>query len=136
MPKGWISSIREFLHITNSKILLQHPWTPTDQRTHDRCLMDDTIKYLPVSHLETINSIRMFLCIFMLSDITDSNRKALLPSILDGSASPATSPLIWPYQPPPTLTAWRMWSTDIQTLYTHSTMSINLQKPLGQWIPP
>jgi len=29
--KGWISSIHEFLHTTNSQILLQHSWTPTEK---------------------------------------------------------------------------------------------------------
>jgi len=96
--------------------------------------MDDAIKSVPESHLETINSIRMYLHIFMLSDITDSNGKVLLPSFLDGSTNPSTSPLLWPHQPPPTLMAWRMWSTNIRTLYTSSTTSLNLQQPLGPWI--
>jgi len=134
MPKGWFSSIQEFLHITNSKILLQHPWAPTDQWTHNQCIMDDAMQHLTDPHLETINSVRMYLHVFMLSDITDSNRKALLPSIIDGSASPITSPLVWPYQPPPSPAAWRVWSTAIRTIYTSSTTSLNLQKPLGPWI--
>jgi len=93
MPKGWISSIQEFLHFTNSQIILQCPWTPTNQRTHDRCIMDNAMQQFLDTHLETINSVCMYLRIFMLSDITKSNGKMLMPSVIDGSAKPITSPL-------------------------------------------
>jgi len=76
----------------------------------------------------------MYLRVFMLSDITDSSGKALLPSVIDGTASPITMPLVWPSQPPPTPAAWRVWSNAMQTIYTSSTTSLNLQKPLGPWI--
>jgi len=97
--------------------------------------MDDALQHIPESHLETVNSVRMYLHIFMLSDISNSNGKALLHNMLDNSAQPSPSTLSWPYQPPPTPAAWQIWSNAMRTLYTTSTESLNIQKPLGPWIP-
>jgi len=90
---------------------------------------------LPHEHHETLNSIRMNLHIFMLSDITESNSHELMHSMLDESAIPAQSRLQWPYQPSPTKAAWKVWATSMRTLYTTVTMTNTLHTPLSAWLP-
>ncbi len=135
LPTGWISSIRNFLYTNSCKIQLLSPWTPAPRRIHDRCLMQDIRSILPPEHHKTLNSVRMYLRIFMLSDITESNGRELMHSMLDESATPARTRIQWPYQPSPTKAAWKVWAKSMRTLYT-TTMTTNmLHTPLGLWLP-
>jgi len=102
IPHSWISSIRQFLHTTNSKICLQNPWTPKDWRVHNHCIMDNAMQCRPSSLLKTVNSVRMYLCVSLLSEISDSSGTSVLHHMLDDNASPFPSQLMWPYQPTPT----------------------------------
>jgi len=135
IPHGWISFIHGFLYTNTCKIWLQSPWTPTPWRVCNQCLMQDIWSIISHEQLETINSVRMYLHIFMLSDITESNGCELLPSMLDGSALPVKSHLSWPYQPRPSKAAWNMWAKTLRTLYTTATSTHTLHLPLGKWIP-
>jgi len=71
----------------------------------------------------------------MLSDITESNGRELMHSMLDESATPARTRIQWPYQPSPTKAAWKVWAKSMRTLYI-TTMTTNmLHTPLGLWLP-
>jgi len=55
--KGWMTSIRRFLHSTGAKILIAHPWTPHPCRGNDRNIMDDLRRMLPSANLTAINNV-------------------------------------------------------------------------------
>ncbi len=38
---GWMTTIRQFLHTTDTKILLDEPWTPHPRRHRDSNIMED-----------------------------------------------------------------------------------------------
>jgi hypothetical protein len=40
----WFKSIRQFLHITNAKVVLHESWTPQLERQHDQCIIEVTMK--------------------------------------------------------------------------------------------
>jgi len=68
----WIDRLRKFLHHINGQILLAPTSNSPYQRTHDCSIMDDIMAYnLPKFKLIHINSARLFLCINLLSEITD-----------------------------------------------------------------
>jgi len=134
IPHGWISSIRQFLHRNSTSICLQNPWTPTERHVNDRCIMDDAMRQLPNTTLKTINSVRMYLRVAMLSEICDTNGNTILNHMLDDNATPFPSLLTWPYQPVPTRAAWKVWRQTIRTLYTTSSESQTLTTALGPWI--
>jgi len=75
--------------------------------------MDDVLESISAINYETFNSVRLYLRVNMLSEITDSNGKQIRSKFLDGSATPFPSKLQWPHQPTPTPDAWRVWHTTI-----------------------
>jgi len=93
IPTGWITLIHEFLHVTNSRICLKEPWTPPQWCKQDQCIMDDALESAPPEHLETINSMQMYMQVFMLSKICKSNGTHIQASAIDRSATPSSSPL-------------------------------------------
>jgi len=97
--------------------------------------MEDLRTSISSSQLETVNSICMYLRVFMLSKITDSNGCDLSTGALDGTATPAPSPLLWPYQPNPTKAAWLVWSKAVRMTYAISPTSNTLRQPMDEWIP-
>jgi len=97
--------------------------------------MEDVCLSISPLQLETVNSVQMYFGVFMLSEITDSNSQEITTCALDGTATPAPSHLMWPYQPIHTKSTWLIWSKAIQMLYTISPTLNTLQQPLGEWIP-
>jgi len=89
-----------------------------------------------------INSVRLFLRINYLSEITDHNGSKLLPQMLEPQKNPPDSfyhrhpnhsTLLWPQQPSPGRTAWKQWKDAITWIYAKPN-GITLQQPLGPWL--
>jgi len=108
-PDGWITTTRNFLHSTNTKIVLHQPWTPAPRRVHDRNIMEDVYNHLPNANYKAINNVRLYLRVTYLSEITDASGTTILPHALQDSPSSSRSTLLWPHQPPPTTAAWQHW---------------------------
>ncbi len=125
-------TIRNFLHSTSTKIILQQPWTPSLRKHNDRNIMDDAMKYLPTANLKAINNVRIHLQVCYLSEITDANRLVLLPEITTCHTAATHLMLLWPHQPIPPPDAWKQWSWAIHMLYTRPN-SDRLQQPLTMW---
>jgi len=133
IPHRWISLTRQFLHSINAQIWIQAPYVPKPCHNKDRWIMEDVLTYLPPKHHEMINSVHMYLCVNLLSEITHSNGQSILTSIIDRSAQPFCSHLQWPYQSEPTAKAWCIWNEAILTIYCDSNTAGHLKHPLGAW---
>jgi len=104
--------------------------------------MDDIMAYnLPKFKLIHINSMHLFLCINLLSEITDHTRTQLLSTSLsppkphwdDTYQSTNYSMLSWPHQKLPRAAAWKTLKEIILWIYTTNT-GTTLSKPLGPWL--
>jgi len=115
---GWLTTIRNFLHSTSTKIILKQLWTPSPHRHNDRNIMDDALQHLPKANLKAINNVCIHLQVCYLSKITDANGLVLLPGIMTRHMAATNSKLLWPYQPTLPPDAWKQWSWAIHMLYT------------------
>ena len=97
---------------------------------------------LPKFKMIHINSVRLFLKINLLSEITDHTGTQLLTTSLqqpkphtdDTYQSHNRSTLVWPRQKSPGKTAWATWKEIIQWIYANNT-GVTLSTPLGPWLP-
>jgi len=103
--------------------------------------MEDLIALnLPCNKTIQVQSIRMYLRVSMLSEITNHCGTHLLPRALRHSRSTPNNPytsrnhsqLLWPHQPAPGPMAWRTWSEVLSVLYLQPN-SYALSQPLGKW---
>jgi len=129
---GWLTTTRQFLNNINTTITLHHPWVPLPCQVNDHNIMDDVICLMPNANAEAINNVRLYLCIFFLSEITEANGTTVLPDILQQSPWHSGSTIQWPRQPMPPPEAWRHWQRAIQTMYLR-TNSDHLVTPLKEW---
>jgi len=124
---GWMTSIHQFLHTTNTKILISKLWTPHPCWRHDRNIMEDARRLLPTANLQAINNVRLFLRVTYLSEITDASGLCIRPDYLTHMQPLAGSTLQWPYQIAPLTANWNAWHDAIHTMYTkdNSTLLVN-----------
>jgi len=108
-PDGWMSTLRQFLHSTNTTICLQNPWTPSPCQVNNQNIMDDVQQELPKENHSAINNIRIYLQITHLSEITDASGTTILPHVLQDGPQQSCSTLQWPHQPRPQAAAWKHW---------------------------
>jgi len=83
IPDGWLSSLQQFLHTTNSQIILDKPWTLPSWRHRDRYLMEDiSTCNLSTRELQLIHNIRVYLWVTMLSKIGNHSSTHILQQFL------------------------------------------------------
>jgi len=137
----WIDTTRQFLHTTQSAVLLNNPWITTTRRQHDRHIMDDILGLnLPKQHAIQLQSVRLYLRVTVLSEITDASGLSLLPTTFkrpnprynEMRDDTTSSTLRWPNQPSPGPNAWKRWKEIISWLYLDSATN-QLNTPLGLW---
>jgi len=79
-PGPWVDFIWHFLQHINRKIILSKPWLPHHQQQQNIAIMEDIwALHLPTAQAIQINSVRTFLKINFLSEITDHSGVTLLP---------------------------------------------------------
>jgi len=81
--------------------------------------------------LHTLNLCRVYLRVFLISDIVSGSREFVLPSFWD-CPTPADSELQWPRSITPTKQAWLQWQivlTSVLHLVHHQCLAL----PLGPW---
>jgi len=131
---GWMTSIRQFLYTTSTKILIHEPWSPQPRRRHDRNIMEDAHRFLPHANLPAINNVQLYLRVTYLSEITDSCGLHLREGHLSNARPSTESTLQWPYQILPLPANWKHWCNAIHTLYTKDN-SLMLTQKLEHWLP-
>jgi len=136
----WIDTVRQFLHTINGQILLSQPWLPTARRQNDRFIMDDVLALnLPTTHAFQISSVRLYLRVTTLSEITHHSGHYLLNGFLQprrptpfSSLRDNHSLLQWPSQTLPSAAAWKRWREVLSVLYLKPQSNF-LSRPLGLW---
>ncbi len=81
--------------------------------------------------LYTLNQCRMFLRVFLLSDIVDGSGNTISTQFWD-RPHPADSTFIWPVTPHPTSSSWELWRAALSkslNLGRHHRLAL----PLGRW---
>mmetsp|Transcript_24137 Transcript_24137/g.34594 ORF Transcript_24137/g.34594 Transcript_24137/m.34594 type:complete len:1267 (+) Transcript_24137:682-4482(+) len=131
VEKTWLTSLWQFLHITNLKLNIPSVPLPSKQRTHDVFLMSDFIyKGFKKRELELINQCRLYHQVVTLADIMVADGTAIDPAFLGTKRhEDRVSTLQWPIQNCPSPKAWRQWNTAIQYLLYKG----KLIQPLGVW---
>lgn len=93
----------------------------------------------PTEHdLALANSVRLFLKVLTLSDITEMEGLKIAPWARIGSP-PRISSLQWPVQPPPIPTALRVWRRFLIIAFGNGSKmkrveALPLRRPLGRWL--
>ena len=140
LGQGWLLSLRHYLYVIKGRIILDDAWTPELVRENDETIMDaflgrcDSTEY----ELALANSVRLYLRVLTLSDITSMNGQCIESWARNGH-SPRKSSLNWPVQPRPTLEAVRVWRRFLTTAFgttvrTPKASPLQLRHPLGAWI--
>ena len=81
-----------------------------------------------------INAVRLYLQVFFLSDITNSDGITINEAYLyPNKSTTRKSTLKWPTQQLPGEKAWKSWRAYIRA--NHSDFYFTLHSPLGRWIP-
>jgi len=79
----WLNTVRQFLSEIEGKILLQQPWRIPRRRVNDQYIMEDLIALnLPCENTIQIQSIRLYLRVSVLLEITNHCGTHLLPRAL------------------------------------------------------
>ncbi len=122
----WIDTLRQFLHSIEGQINLRNPWVPIRRRINDRHIMDDILGLqLPRQQAIQLQSVRLFLHVSVLSEITDHTGLRLLPAAINRPnpcyhyerSNHNNSTLIWPHQPNPGPLVWHHWREMLSWLY-------------------
>ena len=132
VEKTWLSSLWQFLHLTNIKIQLSTVPLPSKQREGDAFIMTEFI-YLGFEHreLELINQCRLYHQAYTLADIVEADGTTIDPVYFTRQQHPdRISSLQWPVQGCPSPKAWRQWKVALKYLLYKE----KLRQPLGKWL--
>ena len=131
LPPSWLSTTWQYLTELQATVISATMSLPP-QRLHDLPIMEQAVKHFSGINLLRINSVRLFLQVFYLSDITTSDGKLISPEYYQAHLPlQRSSTLHWPHQANPGMHSWRLWTTMLKTCYTHS--NYHLRRPLSSW---
>lgn len=132
-PMQWIPSIRQGLSTLQCHMEITDIQITPLQRENDFFLVSSALTCsLSAMELRLFNACRLYLQVTLMSDICTALGTSLHHGILAGQRPPTSQPTkLYPYQPNPSNTAWRVWRRVLKT-HLHPN-SINLLHPLGRW---
>lgn len=132
VDKVWLTSVWQFLHQTSVVADIEHSWTPSLPRLHDRFLMEVALEFkFDHKQLAQINSCWLYLQVLTIADISSADDCTLLTSALAGTRdTTCSSSYVWPNYG---MLSSLMWSTWRLFLHYISRGKVLLQ-PLGPWI--
>ena len=139
----WIMVKRKFLVASQLTMEVTKPWVPRPLRINDTCLME-ALDELQLGTAKTyrVNSVRLFLQVSHLSEITTVNgwflRSALLhkPDIDTRPMNRCPSEA-WPRQEMPSLTAWAEWRKALRQIFCSDSRTYEIRchfRPT-EWLP-
>jgi hypothetical protein len=106
-------------------------WKPTHGREKDNSIMETITapgRFRPAD-IRDINRCRLYLQVFLTSDIVHNSGKNLEPWVMKGQRqSTRKSIWEWPVQQIPT--AWKAWKQVIMELFAQD---VSMLQPLGHW---
>jgi len=79
----WLDNLQALLHLINGQILLNNPWCILPWQQHDCFIMEDALAYhLKPMQLQQIQSVRLYLWITLLSEISDHSGIHILTTMI------------------------------------------------------
>jgi hypothetical protein len=145
LAPNWLSSMRSFLTNMEASIHIDRltQTLPTPLQENDACIMDVILSLPDVSrsHLRTFNRCRIFFGVAQVSEIGSANGTSFSRDAWEGWRI-RMSPLLWPYQPCPGPTSFRVWRRLLATPFLKGnrrsvsarTIDLSLRRPLGRWL--
>ena len=135
----WFQDIIDFLYKHNISIFTKKILNIKSQRKYDKCIMGEVLQLqLSKTLLIQLNSCRIYLHVFHLSDMIEPSGKQFRTEYITGTKSTKqTSSYRWPNQMKPSPTAWKLWRKTIKDIFTltlNYTLPIELY--LSNWIVP
>ena len=135
IPSSWISTTWDFssqLDITlHTSTFLKHP-----ARVNDKAILKTASLHFSSITLQQINSVRIYLKAFYLSDIVSADGIIISPFALNHKIkSPCKSTHPRFNQQFPGSKAWKEWNHMIYSCFTIRLQSPILWIPLRQWLP-
>jgi hypothetical protein len=144
LPWDWFSCFRNFLRIISGSLHVRYITShlPVPPRANDQCLMDiiAAVPGVTPQHQGIFNTVRLFLGIVFLSEISTADGRHLSRDAWQGSR-PRHTPLLWPYQAAPNQQSFQVWRRLLATAFLADhrprvefrTHDLTLACPLGQW---
>jgi len=138
-PETWITNTWDYTSGLKATLTCPALVLPP-QREHDVAIMDRAIDAYTGQKLSGINSVRLYLHVFFLSDITDSSGQYIDENYLKpDKPRTRTALLSSPNQPCPGPRAWQVWRSFIWKHFTRSVGTFHtpkLRQTLGRWLSP
>jgi hypothetical protein len=129
--KNWITEIWQHLHSCKATVAVQQKWKPCLGRINDIAIMDCLTASNQFSRgkLQDINRCRIYMRVFLLSDIKNIKETSIETWAISGKRQTAiTSAWSWPGQQRPTI--WKAWKDALEFL----APEIMATPALGAWI--
>jgi hypothetical protein len=138
LTKCWMVSLRQFCADFDISIRRKQNRLPNIARTHDSCLMDNTLQ-LPFTKqkLLDVNLVRIYLQVTTLSDIVSADGQVILTLSWNGLQIPdRSSTMQFARQLQPTVYQRGLWRRLLRSYLVPGSKAsaLQLQQPLGVWI--
>jgi hypothetical protein len=132
----WITDAWKFAHRAKITVDIESHWTPALVRQGDIALMDLALTFHLDNHqLKCINTCRLYLQVFTVSDIVAVKGDSILLSAIKGERDPDwVTNFVWPDVPRPPSSFWSQWKLFLQFFFRGRW----IVTPLGPWLcsPP
>jgi hypothetical protein len=132
LGNGWLPSIRNYLAVIGGKIIIKDVWHPRLVRENDIILMDQFLKEHSLTEYQKakLNSVRLWLRVLTLADITDPTGRYIEAWARTGSKR-LQSNLAWPRQERPSQSAMQLWRSRLRRHFNPtSSQSLRIRAPL------
>lgn len=131
LTESWLTHTISFLHQNEISLILTTEWIPPIQREHDLHIMDLMLDFqVTPKELLHINQCRLYLQVYLLSDIFTANGKEVDNWVTNSSSNPRRSTWRLPAQQKPSNHSWNIWKTALKNVLYHQK---KLKYQLGQW---
>lgn len=130
----WVTHTIEFLQLHNIQVDITIAWLPPVQRENDRYIMDLILEdSYTEKELEHLNKCRLYLQVYLLSDVYTADGKALELWVISFSDIRRKSKWEWPHTSKPSNYSRYIWKRAIQKIFD----SLNkIKHVLGEWYRP
>ena len=126
MPTTWWKGIRTFLKKIDGSLTFEDQITPTSNVINDCSIMDAVLDGAwNTDELRQINSVRLYLQVFFLSDIIHPHENKILPHFLaPHQQTVSESRLQWPVTSQPSKSAWLYWRRAVKQAFAITRHSV------------
>jgi len=143
IDNSFLLSIRHRLSEINGSLWIERAWSPPLQREGDSSIMEafTQIPRITTSMLRRANTVRLYLRVITIADITNPEGTTIPDGMLNGDWQAGTD-LLWPQIPCPPKPYWATFRKCMRATFCTlapqhqpSHFSVRLDRQLGPWYP-